>query len=385
MHTLLSKEISTDPKGFIRRIKAVLRDFARDVPEMVCSRDTEGYRPPRDQFPLPDLVLIVLRDVMGFHWAGHGEKVRWSVYCSFGGAYLEFTLRKFGFYVVVQKTEPAVDLDRALHQLQHAVHLLEGVLQVVAEQQIREGNVTLANLFIDLDNRYRFFREKAEQVYPMPDTAIRFDEEGNPVAWTFRRGQREGWYYTGAMIDAFFSRMEHLLVLVLPFTNFDPTNGWLRKVIAMQWDDKFKTVFDIATNDKARAIYDRLRTVKEHFRNRVAHGGFEKGWASLFFHLPGVGAIPASFSQFRNSLQFNFIPVDQSGHKQICDLFDEVEGLFQTGDVGRGYEFAVSGLNVAFDVQTRSRYRAAMRSAKSFADLIDRESYLADRHANMDY
>jgi hypothetical protein len=53
----------------------------------------------------------------------------------------------------------------------------------------------------------------------------------------------------------------------------------------------------------------RTQGIKERLRNPLAHGGFERGWASLYFHFHRVGAIPASLTRFRDGVRFNLIPV----------------------------------------------------------------------------
>lgn len=370
-------------------IKLTLRDFSGDVPEDVDFLRFVGHTPPRQDFPVPELVLIVLRNIMGFPWSGHGEKVRWSVYCTFKGEPLSFQLRKFGF-TVCQGGGSSIDLGAALGRLKKAVRIAEGILQKMADDQAEKGNVTVANLFNDFDARYRFFREKADAAYVTPDppvTPIRFDKNGNATAWSgfFMQGPREGSYYTAAMIDAFFSRLEHVLVLVLPFIGFDPTGEALRRFISSTWDDKFKSVFDVKMNARAKRLYDRLKEMKETLRNPFSHGGFEKGWASLYFHFPRVGAIPASLSRFRDSVQFNFLPVEHSDHHEICALFDEIDDLFASAQTSMGYEHATSGLDVAFDHDSLTVYQEAMKSTNALKTYIRQQLDLADMHTNMDY
>ena len=176
-----------------------------------------------------------------------------------------------------------------------------------------------------------------------------------------------------------------MLVLVLPFTDFVPTGNALRRFISSTWDDKFKMVFDIRVDFHAKLLYDRLKAMKERLRNPLSHGGFEKGWASLYFHLPTVGAIPTSLTRFRDSVQFNFLPVEHDDHKQVCTLFDELDDFLAGGRAMMGYEYAKSGLDVAFDQESRKHYQQAMESTDALNEFITRESHLSDLHTNMDY
>jgi len=72
-----------------------------------------------------------------------------------------------------------------------------------------------------------------------------------------------------ACVNAFFSLLEHRLVLVLPFIDFDPADGALTAFIGARWGDKFRRVFDVASDSTAHAIYDRLHRIAEAYRNSV--------------------------------------------------------------------------------------------------------------------
>jgi hypothetical protein len=379
----------SESEKLAERVKLALQDFSGAIPKGTDFWDFPCHKPPREDFPVPELVLIVLRDIMGFPWSGPGEKVRWSVYCTFKGEPLALELRKSGFTVCHAQGSP-IDLKVVLGKLKKAVRASEDILKKMADHQAEEGNVTVANRFHDFDGRYRFFRENADAAYVTSDpplTPSGFDMKGKPISWVgvFMKGPREGPYYTAAMIDAFFSRLEHVLVLVLPFTHFDPTGNALRRFISSTWDDKFKRVFDISGDFCAKLLYDRLKEMKERLRNPFSHGGFEKGWASLYFHFLTVGAIPASLSRFRDSVQFNFLPVEHGDHKQVCALFDELDDFLASGTAKMGYEYAKSGLDVAFDQGSRKRYQAAMESKDTLNALITRQIHLSDLHTNMDY
>lgn len=103
-----------------------------------------------------------------------------------------------------------------------------------------------------------------------PMRATGWDENGRPIAWSrkSRQGEREDFYYKVAMIDAYFSRLEHLLVLLLPFTNFTAAGEALLKFIGTNGDGKFKTISDIATNPAAKSLYDRLKLRRSGFEIR---------------------------------------------------------------------------------------------------------------------
>jgi hypothetical protein len=80
-------EAAIDPFAVLRpRLLKALVGFSSVLPENWHQREFENQgRPDPSEFPVPDLVLFAFRNVLGFSWSGPGEKVRWSVYCTFGG------------------------------------------------------------------------------------------------------------------------------------------------------------------------------------------------------------------------------------------------------------------------------------------------------------
>src|SRR5882762_2673647 len=117
-----------------RRLERALVGFSSQVPEGDWSAEAT-HRPDRIEFPVPELVLFALRDVLGFPWSGPEEKVRWSVHCLFTGVPVSFELRKFGFTICYPR-EATVDVARLCGQLRTAVKLVEQWLEPFAQAQI---------------------------------------------------------------------------------------------------------------------------------------------------------------------------------------------------------------------------------------------------------
>jgi hypothetical protein len=294
------------------RLLQILKGFS-DQNAAAGTRAVSRERPERHAFPVPELVLFALRDVMGFAWTGHGEKVRWTIYCAFENYPISLSLTKFGFGITYP-TSIGVDRARRLRrQLSRAVRAVEEVIQRLSLDEMQQGNVGLANRYHEFDQRYRFLRGTALEKYQEPDpppTPI-VSPQGKVIGsqGVIMQNIRFASYLCIAMVDAFFSRLEHLLILLLPFSAFDPGNGALVKLIKDGWEAKYRALFDIAADKHAKKLYDALKALREGVRNPYAHGGFEKGWWSLFFPLPNVGMIPASLTRIVDSVQFQFIPL----------------------------------------------------------------------------
>ena len=82
-----------------KRMAKSLKGFESGLPKGCDRWKLRGGRADPKLFPVPELVLFALRDVMGFSWSGGGEKVRWSVYATVEGEPFVFEQRKFGFSI----------------------------------------------------------------------------------------------------------------------------------------------------------------------------------------------------------------------------------------------------------------------------------------------
>jgi hypothetical protein len=184
------------------------------------------------------------------------------------------------------------------------------------------------------------------------------------------------------MIDAYFSRLEHFLVVILPFVDYDRYD--LVRLMGAVWSDKFKAVFDLTKDVTARTLLERLVALRERYRNPVSHGNFQKDGKSLFFHFP-AGAISCHLSSTAAERSNSITKLDGPEFEKICSLLDEVDAFFETGPAGSGYQYAKSGLDVAFDAASLGEYKAAARDHESLKDFIEYQSQIVAINMNMDW
>lgn len=344
-----------------------------------------------DNTPLPSLVFTCLVGFKGFKYWGKSEKVLWEIPLKYKSFPFLLSHRKFGFCLYRKEgvDYPPNITEEMIGELNNAISVAEKAIQPFVKQQVRSGNVTVANHYIKLDMMYRFFRKKAQEAFSRPrpkPRVVRKDKDGKPIAWShdFMKWEQAGSYYSIAMLDVFFSRLEHLMIIVLPFIGFDPSREDLAVIMSANWTDKYKRVFDLTADLKAKALFDELRFVKEKYRNVIMHGYFEKGGASLFFHLAPY-AIPVLLSSFQDTVQYSFLPITSKSYDDICSLFDEVDLFLKSSRVNYGVRFAESGLDVPFDAKSLARYRLASRSDEDFEEFVEYVGYISDMSVNMDW
>jgi len=378
------------------RMKKALNGFESGLPQNCDRWKLRGSRADPKLFPVPELVLLALRDVMGFSWSSRGEKVRWSVYATVEGEPFVFEQRKFGFAIDHRDGITPELLKRVAGQLSSSLRLLEPTLQSHAKQQIAEGNLTLENKYAEFDNRYRYFRELAEKSFGAgPDALVDVSPwESIPKDVDVLSGlngrlnrvlahEQAGYFASGAMVDAYFSKLEHRVLLLRAFIGRPLVNGDFEAFLKMTWDERLREIADFDAETASGRLLGRLRDVKATIRNPLAHGGVENDGGAFYFHIPRIGAIPANLSKYRGRLRTRFFPINDATHTQICGLFDEVDTLLEQGPLELPNEFVRWGIDPQFDSTSIKRYAKALAGGTKTVDaLVDRLGYEWEQHVN---
>lgn len=380
-------------------LRRTLKEFRIDdsgSPDLVCSCAHEVYAVEWKEAPVPDSIYATLAVLLGFPRGCRGEKTHWVIPFKYRGVRCSLAHEKFGLRLYTeQKCDQsgiAINPKEVIGKLRRGVLITESrLLAPLAKSQLARGNLTIANHYQWLDNIYQYFREQAglqyhQSVTPSPppaggeviDVARHITESFN----LYTRSRMGGFYNSLAMIDAYFSRLEHLLVLCLPFSNYSRASDDLVEFIGFYWGKKYKRILPIDTASMAKTFYDRLDTVKERFRNPFAHGGFKKKGASLFFHLSGVGAIPASLSATEGHPDFGF---EETTFQDVCLLFDEFDSWLEQEGMPFAVKYAKSGLDIAFDAKFISELSMRMQGVEPFEEWLDYLSYQHAIFANAEY
>jgi hypothetical protein len=326
--------------------------------------------------PQADMVFLTLVNIFGNSYSGKFEKVAWSVAFCYKAIPFIFSLQKFGLRLYHHKSaSPSFEFSKEmLRALCKAIDIVGKLMEPFVLEQIAAGNVTLANSFPMLNNMYQYFRQQAEKNF-------KFKSRSLPLAF-----QREtvACFNTNAMIDAYFSRFEHLLVILLIFVNYDREKRNLKKVISDFWSEKFKMIFNLKNDIRANSLYDRLIQIREQIRNPIAHGNFQKDGKSLYFHFFPMGAISCRLSSSEASQNFLFT-ADRSIYNRACALFDEVDRFLEEGVTKYGFLYAKSGLNVAYDEKSIDIYRKAATDDDKFNEFLEDQSCISAMDYNMDW
>jgi hypothetical protein len=382
------------------RLALALKEFA--APDDQALQEARFLRIPiaPQLLPLPVVATLVLEQ-RGATYLPRGDKTAWEIAFRYTGINCTLALQKFGLrlYVdaeAVSEEDAESFASQLVGKLQKGVRLIETpVLRPLADKQLEHGNVTIANQIGWLRGTYEHFVDSAQAAFAADVKVVKPKQsEGkgpleatgvlDALAMEMNRST-VGAYNTLAAVNAYFSLLEHKLVLVLPFVGFDPSGGALATFIGDRWGEKIKRVFDVGNDADASRNYNRLHDIAETYRNTYAHGGFDKEGAAVWVHLPDLGAVPARLSDVRDAPHFELFPVDEKDLGEITNAFAEVDEWLRTTKTRYGIRFAEAGLDVAYDEESRRQYAEAMADDDEFEQFIEATSRMQDDLANFDF
>ncbi|UUO03610.1 hypothetical protein M4D79_11960 [Mycolicibacterium novocastrense] len=255
------------------------------------------------------------------------------------------------------------------------------MLGELADRQIAQGNATLQNQFPQLRLTYEYFRQGAQLAL---DGKGRIPERAPGGGFWLAREEIEAFYNIIAMCGAFFSMIEHVLVLSIPFiAEHNSERVDVREVIKMSWADKYRYVLGGQAGPTAD-YFTKLTDIAERYRNTYSHGAFGKESATIYFHAPNVGAIPGNMTRVRQSPQFSLIPAAESDFAKVCAIFDGWEADIANGPMWPAWRWIQSGLDVRYDEEFCQDVKAALDSER-FDEFIEVAAVRWERHANMEY
>ncbi|MGB3779958.1 MAG: hypothetical protein WA960_16465 [Tunicatimonas sp.] len=362
-----------------------LKDFDSDSGD--SSEDKSAFikiRIPKPLKPEPYIIFIIFVHLKKYSFAGKSEKVNWVICLKFKGVAITFSHQKFGLNVYAcNKSKNASSIVKeSLKQIIKATPFAEALVKPLLDLRLEQGRFSIPNNYTELRQRYRFFRDKAEHSFEQVEELrigknIYMGRNHNLVI--------EATNYSVAMLDAYFSLLEHILVLLRPFT-FDGTSTTsISKFIKSDWNTQFKEIFNVESNLKSESHLNKLSKVKEHYRNVFAHGNLQKENRSFYIHMDHIGALPFTLTKSDNSFIFNFNKLHPIYYHKICKDLDSFDSFIKRGRTKYGMMYIEAALFVAYDRDSLNAYQAAMKSESKFKKYVLRSMLEEDIKRNMDW
>jgi hypothetical protein len=376
----------TVPTEVEERVRTQLRDVRPRTSALPPDTTGVEIQVSPEHIPVPRAAWFVLTSILGLTDLGRQEKVAWEIDFDFLAVPMTLSDRKFGVRLFVgagerARIDPSALGRRFLAALGAAVDILDkSVLLPTAISQLEAGNF-VGNRYHQLRGHYEYFREAVDECLAGRGRWMADDQPARLAA-----RQQEAFINYAAAIHSYFSWLEHVLVLALPFADFNATNDDLRQIIGSGWRDKYKRLFDVAHDPDANRFLGRLVELSKRSRNTWSHGVFDKAGGLLYVHIPGLGAVPMGINELSRNVHFVPIMGITTDFAGTWTFLDDVDAFLRRSPRSAfGMRYAESGLQVRFDAAARSDYRAAIASDAQFDELLERQGYLEDQPANMDW
>lgn len=319
----------------------------------------------------PFIIYLLLVEIKKYPILPLFEKVKWAIPICYKDRSFVLAHRKFGFTIstYVERDDDKMLAVEVIALILKATPLTEGFVQEVMVKKVSSGMITIENDFANILGRYLFFRSKTSQEIKLNSRS------------------KSGFYYLLSTIDAYFSLLEHLLVLLLPFMkHVDMKSTDLENFIGSNWKVKFNIVFDTKNNSTALKHLTKLNRIKEQIRNPASHGNFLKKGSSFYVHMDNLGAIPFTLTRSKTDVKYSFDDNSEIAFKNIIDEFGVFDTYLRT-DPRTIYamQYILRGIPVVYDKKSVSTYRRRMVSQQSTERYINETIRDIENHMNMDW
>jgi len=378
------------PAEIARILRYITKEFAasNDPGGFVAGNPAYGIDFRRSAVPEPAVLLYLLRDVLGFANIGRFEKVAWECVFSFRGIRASIADQKLGMRLYLDRAafadRPAAratgtELVRALER---AMKVLERrFLGAYATVQLKTDQVTVMNQSARLREMYEYFKGGAKAAY---EGTGRLADTGSGGGWRIFREETEGFFNTVSMITAYFSWLEHVLLLALAF--HDAERMPVAEFMRLKWSEKYLALLPVKHHVRGLRVYRRLRRASEEYRNPYAHGALHLRQGAVAFHLPGCGAVSMGLRQDHLTPSFWLLPFDRRAFDDAVRTFAATDRLLREHRSTRAaMKWIDGGLPVAFDDRSRAEYTRAATSGRTLDQFLERSAHEFDQAVNMDW
>ncbi|MER5930777.1 hypothetical protein [Streptomyces sp. NPDC002054] len=268
----------------------------------------------------------------------------------------------------------------------------KNLLSLMARQSMATGNITVPNLYYKLRGMHEHFRAMAHDAYSGNSKPKPLADEGDFGAELtnqlngFMTARREGLYATVAMVNSYFSLLEHILVLTLPSVNFEPHRESVASFIGSKLFEKYDRVFSGHHTQEIQRVRGKLKDIAEVWRNPYSHGGFDKMHKAIGFQVEGLGVIPIGLSSISDSPEFSLFPDREQGFDGLCATFDEIDDFLSGGPLWASLEWIKAGLDVPLDQRSLRQFKEVVEAGQEqVSNHISRTAYFVEQGWNMDW
>lgn len=340
------------------------------------------------------LVYFLLVELLGFPHQGPEEKVAWTIPLDFRGILFTLEHRKMGLGLFHPEPDRvAADATEIVNRIHKATKEAQPFFDWLADTQVAQSAMNVANHSQPLYERYRYLRQLAQQHFEALEQR-KAERRAAAAAKTDLSDMLEHWMadrYTEpqpdwlalSAVEAYFSWTEHALIHVAILQGSITTGAEVATLASGDWTGKFKAAIDL-TEPGANTLLDRVLAVRQDLRNHVAHGAFGKQGEAFSFHSP-AGAVPVLLPHRTGPQHFRFGNGLDFDARQVFQVLDDFEAFMFTGVRAPAREFLLENRYSTVLTMAKSTYALAMRSPQDMSEFLRYWGEEVDRSANMDW
>lgn len=376
----MKKEQTEEEK--IQLLLTIVKDFNQAYHEF--KGEYERISIKRETLPVPALLYLLLIRILRFKLCPRPDKTHWILNFKYREINCMVAYQKFGLNLYIEKNMYSENVyNEILKKFNKAITYMEkNWLQDYVKQKMKEGDVHVENNFIKLSNMYHYFRNKAEESFLVNKDIKNDSLNFGDFPSTNSKRTNEGFYNTIAMIEAYFSRFEYFFIFCIAFNEVEKHN--IADFYKKDWSEKFKIIFPLSIKEH-KLFYDEISHMKDNYRNTFAHGMFNRNGEPFHCFLYNAGIVPITLSNYKNSVHFNFHPIQEIDFQEICSTFDKIDNWLQNKAKIYEWEYANSGLPLFFNDEFKRKIRENSSSMEVFKKFIQYESLYRDIIENADY
>lgn len=312
------------------------------------------------------------------------EKTHWTFIMTFRRKTFALIYGKFGLRTTFngRVPEPAF-LENLTYKLKGIQRQMQSKLQPALMEALAEGRVTIRNRSRLLRDRYEYFRtealkrsNQAQSVMAVPGELQVLADALNAKSET----DHQTFYYLHAMLDAYFTWAEHLLMLALPFQVELQIS--VKEFVRQSWSTKSHTYFNAEPDPAFRKALEDVVVLKDNYRNAITHGFVGRDNATYFAHLESYGAVPINLTALDDPSN-QWLPLHSGNINEVLHVLDAFDELFMCK-----FRLPLIYLNnviyIHYDPSSATRYQAALVSEEAMIQLADIDGENEDRQMNFE-
>lgn len=343
------------------------------------------------------LVYFLLVELLGFPSGGQWEKVAWTIPVDVNGNAALIEHRKLGLGVFAKTTDESEATAAAIVEaVRRGVGAARPFFDHLAAKAVSKSRLNVTNNCAWLFSRYTYLREqyrakaatvKDTSLYAI-DEIVTTNPDGTIVrsfsAPRFSDIQEARWLGI-AVIDAFFSWTEHVLIHVGILLGNVTTGEDVARLADGEWSEKVKAAIDLSADAEAKALYEELLEVRRQIRNFMAHGAFGKQGEAFQFH-SAAGAVPVNLSDAKNRSRYSIFAVPSFDENNAMELIEKfIVKLWEGEREPAKLYLEEASLPVILTYASDGTYAAAMSSRDDMENFVEGLTHQIDNAANMDW